>query len=279
MVLTPNSGPSDHSSLEERDSAVGGVQAIETGLRVLAALSELGPSPMLKTLADRAGMSPPKAHRYLVSFCRAGLVARDPVTSGYRLGPLAVRLGLSALRHLDVVSVGSPSLGAIRDALGCTVALAVWGTHGPTFVRVEETEAMVVVSVRPGTVLPLLSSATGRLFGAYLPRTTIQPLMAAELRCPRGLTNIRGKRGRAPSRTEINNLFDSVREAGLARVTGELNPGIHALSAPIFDHAGALCGAITALGDAATFDASLDGRIADILRQSSAAVSRRMGHP
>lgn len=36
------------------------------------------------------------------------------------------------------------------------------------------------------------------------------------------------------------------------RDPGELNPGIHGVSVPIFDHADALCGSLTAFGTAGT---------------------------
>ena len=62
----------------------GGVQAVETGMRLIESLIELGPIPMLKTIAEHAGMPPPKAHRYLTSYCRSGLVERNPSTGGYQ---------------------------------------------------------------------------------------------------------------------------------------------------------------------------------------------------
>ena len=140
------------------------MQSVDTALRVLSALVEMGPPLMLKTVAERAEMSPPKAHRYLVSFCRGGLAERDPASGGYRLGPLAVRLGLAALRHLHVVNVGAQALGELRDEVGYTAGLAIWGAAGPTFVRFEETNDALIVSGRPGSVMPLLSSSTGRVF-------------------------------------------------------------------------------------------------------------------
>jgi DNA-binding IclR family transcriptional regulator len=255
----------------------GGVQAVETGLRLLEAILELGPAPTLKSLADRAGMPPPQAHRYLSSYCRSGLVDRDPATRVYRLGPLAVRMGLVALRHLDVVSIASPVLPSLRDELGCTVGLAVWGTHGPTFVRLAETEDLLIVSMRVGSVMPILSSATGRLFGAYMPRTLTAPLISAE-------TNRRGAQGKARPRARVPRsketteaLFAEVRANGLAWVRGELNPAIHGVSAPIFDHADALCGALTGFGTAETFDASVRGVPATTLKKAAAELSRRMG--
>lgn len=256
----------------------GGVQSVDTALRVLSALVEMGPPLMLKTVAERAEMPPPKAHRYLVSFCRGGLAERDPSSGGYRLGPLAVRLGLAALRHMHVVNVGAQALAELRDELGYTAGLAIWGGAGPTFVRFEETNDALIVSGRPGSVMPLLSSSTGRVFGAYMPRSITDPFLRKELA---------GKRhpGATPSsvprmtRDEMEALFERVREHGLAQVRGDLNPALHGLSAPVFDHTGAIAGVISVMGPAGVIDVELDGPIAAALRAKVRQVSQRMGAP
>jgi DNA-binding IclR family transcriptional regulator len=263
-------------NLEE--DAGNGVQAVDTALRVLSALIEMGPPMMLKTVAERAGMPPPKAHRYLVSFCRGGLAERDPASGGYRLGPLAVRLGLAAIRHVHVVNVGAQALGELRDEVGYTVGLAIWGAAGPTFVRFEETNDALIVSGRPGSVMPILTSSTGRVFGAYMPRSVTEPFLRRELA---------GERhpGASPfatprlSTSDMEALFRHVREHGLAQVRGDLNPGLHGLSAPVFDHAGALAGVVTVMGPAGVIDVELDGPIARALKAKARQVSQRMGGP
>src|SRR3954470_4690007 len=202
----------------------GGVQSVDTALRVLSALIEMGPPLMLKTVAERAEMPPPKAHRYLVSFCRGGLAERDPASGGYRLGPLAVRLGLAAIRHLHVVNVGAQALGELRDEVGYTVGLAIWGAAGPTFVRFEETNDALIISGRPGSVMPVLSSSTGRVFGAYMPRSVTGPFIARELsgvQHPGGTPN---KAIAKMTKQDVETLFDSVRTHKLAAIKGDLNP-------------------------------------------------------
>ncbi len=47
----------------------------------------------LKDLAREAEMSPAKAHPYLVSFSRLGLIEQDRASGHYLLGPLALQLG------------------------------------------------------------------------------------------------------------------------------------------------------------------------------------------
>ena len=55
------------------------------------------------------------------------------------------------------------------EQIGHTLALAVWGNHGPTIVHWEESPQAVTANLRLGDVMPLLSSATGRCFAAYMP--------------------------------------------------------------------------------------------------------------
>ncbi|QJW83780.1 hypothetical protein HK414_06475 [Ramlibacter terrae] len=56
-----------------------------------------------------------------------------------------------------------------------------------------------------------------------------------------------------------------------------MNPGIHALSAPILDHMGTIVGAVSLLGPPDTFDSSLTGPNATLLAQRASDVSRRPG--
>ena len=258
------------------DEEVGGVQAVDTAVRLLSPLLEMGSPLMLKTIAASADMPPPKAHRYLVSFCRSGLAERDPASGGYRLGPLAVRVGLAALRHLSVVKVAAQSLTELRDELNLTVGLSVWGTAGPTFVAFEETNDALIISGRAGSVMPILTSSTGKVFGAYLPRALTGELIRREMT---GATHpgANPSTSRKWTAAEVDKLFDRVREHGLGQVKGEVNVGVHGLSAPIFDHAASVVGVITVMGGAGLIDVSFDGPVARALKLRVAESSRRMG--
>ena len=70
------------------------IQSIEVGAPLLAALVEAGKPLTLRDLAAGAGMTSAKAHPYLVSFVRVGLVQQDPLTGQYELGPFALQMGL-----------------------------------------------------------------------------------------------------------------------------------------------------------------------------------------
>jgi DNA-binding IclR family transcriptional regulator len=104
-----------------------GIQSVEVGGRLLLALAHEGRSMALKDLAQAAGMAPPKAHPYLVSFGKLGLIAQDEASGHYGLGPLAMQLGLISLQQSDPVRLASAQLPGLAVVLGQTVGIAVWG--------------------------------------------------------------------------------------------------------------------------------------------------------
>jgi hypothetical protein len=87
-----------------------GIQSIEVGTRLLRALAANGRAMMLRDIARNAGMPAAKAHRYLVSFMRMGLVEQDANTGRYDLGEFALELGLASLARLDPVRLAGPVL-------------------------------------------------------------------------------------------------------------------------------------------------------------------------
>ena len=65
-----------NTAARARESEPRGIQTIEVGGRLLLALAHHGQPLALKDLAQAAAMSPGKAHPYLVSFIKLGLVER-----------------------------------------------------------------------------------------------------------------------------------------------------------------------------------------------------------
>ena len=83
------------------DSRSKGIQSVEIGLKMLAAVGDAGGPMPLSGLALRAGLSASQAHRYLSSLIAAGMVVQDPRSGLYDLGPGAIRLGLAGIARLD----------------------------------------------------------------------------------------------------------------------------------------------------------------------------------
>ncbi len=252
-----------------------GIRSVETGFPLLAALVEAGRPLTLRDLATRAGMTSAKAHPYLVSFIRVGLVQQDSTTGHYELGPFALQMGLVGLQSSDPVRIALPHVNTLADTVGHTLGIAVLGSHGPTMVHIREARYPVHVNMRNGTVMSMLNTATGRVFVAWLEPGVAQHYIDRESGDEKVLASI----GRPVSTPEaIAKLGREIREAGISQALGNPLPGIDALSVPVFDHSNHLVMALTCLGPASLFDASPDGPIADALRACAMEISRQLGY-
>lgn len=266
----------------ESDRAQRGIQSIEVGGQLLRALVHHGRPMALKDLAREAEMSAAKAHPYMVSFGRLGLIEQDRTTGHYLLGPLALQLGLISLQQANPVHIATPLIAELAQQIGHTVAIAVWGDRGATIVRIAESPAPLHVNMRHGTVFSLTNTASGRLFGAYLDPAVVQGLLEQERQREQKGPVVPPQRGMPPVQPlpgwkEFEAQLHEVRSRGLSRSEGEILPGVSAMSAPVFDHTGAIVLAVTAIGPAAIFDTRWDGETAVALKACADQVSQRLG--
>ncbi|WP_251199532.1 IclR family transcriptional regulator [Aromatoleum aromaticum] len=257
----------------ERNGDRRGIQSIEVGGALLQALVRHGTPMILKDLARDAGMPPAKAHPYLVSFGKLGLIEQDPLTGRYGLGTFSLQLGLSALHGLNPLRVATPEAAKLSNEIGQNVAIAVWGNQGATVVSIEECSRQVHVNMRVGTVMNLVTSATGRVFAAFLPARLTETLIAEEL--------AHLARAADPSlrlsRRQLDAELEEIRRQRLARAVGQPIPGINAFCAPVFDHNGHIALTITAMGAADNFDPDWHGPLAEKLRSCAESISARLG--
>jgi len=266
----------------ESDRAQRGIQSIEVGGQLLRALVHHGRPMALKDLAREAEMSAAKAHPYMVSFGRLGLIEQDRTTGHYLLGPLALQLGLISLQQANPVHIATPLIAELAQQIGHTVAIAVWGDRGATIVRIAESPAPLHVNMRHGTVFSLTNTASGRLFGAYLDPEVVRGLLEQERQREQKGPAVPPQRGMPPVQPlpgwpAFEAQLNEVRAHGLSRSEGEILPGVSAMSAPVFDHTGAIVLAVTAIGPAAIFDTHWEGEIAAALKACAAQVSQRLG--
>jgi DNA-binding IclR family transcriptional regulator len=212
----------------------------------------------------------------LVSFQRLNLVVKDANTR-YELGPATLRLGLATLSRLDAVKLARERLPTLMDQTGHTLALAVWGNRGPTLVHWQETPLAMPVSLRLGDVMPLLSSATGRCFAAFIGHggaaDKAQPMIEAELALARKL----GRSDLPSTPAQVQAMISESRAQGMGRVVNVLLPGISGLCAPVFDADGHLALGVVSLGSTATLDVDWQGPVANALRAFAGQLSADLG--
>ncbi|HWT17962.1 MAG TPA: IclR family transcriptional regulator [Variovorax sp.] len=257
----------------KEDKAQRAVQAIEVGGRLLLALADSQTPLTLRDLSSRSGLPASRAHPYLVSFGKLGLIEQEADTGRYALGPAALRLGLTCLHQLDPVRVALPVAQQLAASTGHAVAVAIWGNFGPTIIRMIEAREPLHVSMRAGTVMSILGTATGRAFAAVLPAERIEKAMAVALGDPEDRKVPLLK----PKTKELREAAAELREHGVTRAEGKPIPGVNAFSAPVLDHDGEPVVVITALGHRDGFSADWNSSAATAVRNAAAEASSRLG--
>jgi DNA-binding IclR family transcriptional regulator len=257
----------------EKDNGQRAVQSVEVGGRLLLALAANRGPMNLKDLAAQAGLTPARAHPYLVSFGKLGLIEQDRGSGRYALGPSALQVGLACLSQLDPIRAAGPVAESLAASTGFAVALALWGNLGPTVVRMIEARQPLMVAMRSGTVMSVLGTATGRAFAAALPEERIVQATPGALG---------DEPGRAPAlsaaeRDVLRQARHDLHRHGLVRAEGRPIPGVNAFSAPAFDHEGQPAIVVTALGHQDHFPVDWRSSVADAVRGAAAEISRRLG--
>jgi DNA-binding IclR family transcriptional regulator len=265
----PSTPGSRHTAPAKIPAAQRGIQSIEVGGALLRALAHHGRPLPLKELAQLSGMAPAKAHPYLVSFGKLGLIEQDGASGHYGLGPLALQLGLISLQQFDPVALATPVIEQLAAGCGHTLALAVWGNRGATIVRIALPPSAVVVSMRHGTVMSLRATASGRLFAALLPRAQVLPVLRAEGGAEPGQ--------RTGFDAALAAELEAVRASGISIVQDRSLAGISAMATPVFDDGGRLVLALTAIGTTAAMDLQPGGALAQRLQAAAAGLSARLG--
>ena len=203
-------------------------------------------------------------HRYLVSLVRAGFAVQEE-SGSYAIGPQAVAIGMAGLRALAPVKVAPPFLRNLRDVTKETSLLALWSARGPVVVDLEDSGRPIFMNIRPGSLLPVGVTATGHVFGAFLPTGS--------------LINVDGlvKTMESELGGGAADLIAQVRFDGVATVHGTLVPGASAMSAPVFDYRGRIAAVIGLIAHSDDLQGASAARKADALRAVATAFSERLG--
>jgi DNA-binding IclR family transcriptional regulator len=199
-----------------------GIQSVNIGFRVLAALAAEPEAATLGAVAKRSNLSASQTHRYLASLVASGMARQDPSSGRYELGSQAIQIGLAALARTDVFAQADPAIAAFTRETGRTTLVAARGPLGPTIVRWHAGRTPVITSLSVGSTLPFFGSATGHVFLSFMSEE--------EMGAAVGHDNNASKRGR-----DADAIRNRVRAAMSASVDEMLIPGLRAVAVPVLD--------------------------------------------
>jgi DNA-binding IclR family transcriptional regulator len=156
-----------------------GIQSVEIAFRILSVLQGSQQAIALKDIAPLAGLTASAANNYLVSLVRIGLAAADEKSGHYRLGPAALSLGVSAIQQIDGFEIVRREVINLRETTGRSAAVTTWTDDGPISLFKQDGDQRGAFEFRTG-LIPMLSSAAGKIYAARLPPNLTTHLIEQE---------------------------------------------------------------------------------------------------
>ncbi|MDK1683042.1 IclR family transcriptional regulator [Acinetobacter terrestris] len=247
----------------------GGVQSLEVGLTVLDALIAHRTPMMLKELAENLSMHPAKVHRYVVSLVRMSY-AKQLDDGRYALGEQAWRLGLSCIQRTDTIQAAQPMIYDLHRKIDCGLQISKWTSQGPLIVQWIEPNQQVSVITRVGSIMPLLNSATGRAYAAFMAEDIVRPLMEREWQQKQALN----QQVYPTNWEEFLALKQSIIGQGAATVSGDMLVGVNAICVPIFNAHGEIEFCIAALASDLHLPIDFKNERVKALKETAADLTR-----
>lgn len=238
------------------------MQSADKALSILAAFNEGRRDLGVSELAAELGLHKSTVSRLLGTLERRGLVRRDGdrFVPGFELA----RLGGLAMRGFAVLGLARESLEELADRTGETVNLAVRDGDRALNVHQVQTAHLVGLTDWTGRALPLHATANGKVLLAFgvgglpreLPRLTQKTIT---------------------SRQKLRAELERVRAAGFAGAVEELELGLHAAAAPVFDCFGACVAAVSVSAPAYRLPERRLPAAGELCVEAADAISARLG--
>lgn len=244
------------------------VQSVDRALLVMEILATLGQAGVTEIAAE-LGVHKSTVSR-LVSVLEArGYVEQVSERGKYRLGPAIARLGRSTSGQVDLVKQSQAACDALALDCGETTNLAI--LDGDRIVNIVEAIGPAGIALRTwvGQNCPAHATSSGKVLLAGITAGELRQRLATRLEAFTDDT--------VTTRAGLVDELQTVRERGWASVTEELEIGLNAVAAPVYDAHGDVVAALSVSGP--SYRLSSD-QFADVAKRTIAAaegISRRLG--
>ena len=245
-----------------------GIQSVEIAYRLLHVLQTSPQAVPLKDIAAGAELTPSAANNYLVSLVRTGLAAPADRPGYYKLGPAALTLGMSAIQQIDGFELMRREVTLLRDETRRSAAVTTWTDDGVLSLFKQDGDLRGAFEMRTG-LIPLISTAAGKIFMACLPLSVTQAVAQAELK---DLPN--GAISPAAFRDEVQRELQRKKYATIHRA--DLS-GYASIAAPIYDFTGQVRFTISLVGTRATLQTERGSAHVKALLESAARATATLG--
>jgi len=252
------------------DSGASAVQSVDRALAILEILARSGENGVTEIAAE-LGVHKSTAFRLVSALETRGMVEQVAERGKYRLGYGVLRLAGVASARLDVIRLSRPFAEHLASDLGETINLTVlWRREALYVDQVTSTNSALQMHNWVGRHIPVHCTSNGKALISWLPKATQLEMIGPE---PVAFTE--------HTITDFEQLFsqfETIRARGWADAVEELEEGLAAVAAPIWDRNGAVCAALSLSGPAFRLKGDRLKVAGEAVLAAALDVSRRLGY-
>lgn len=253
------------------NSAVGSSpSAVERAAGVLGLFTESAtPTLGITEIANALGLSKAVVHRLLASLRESGLIDFEAATRRYRLGPMALALGLAYLANVDIREIARPLLERLSASTDETATLSLRQRWHRVYIDQVNPLSEVRMTVPIGQPFPLHAGSSSKAILAFLSEAEQEEFFKTQTLDPLTQATI-------VDETLLRKELSRIVRRGYARSAGERQRGAHSIAAPVFDHLGNVAGVVSICGPAERFSAHSEDAVGHLLAGTK-DLSRQLG--
>ena len=200
--------------------------SVKKAFKIVQTIADSSAGIGVSALAKQLRMGKSTVHGITSTLEELGVLVRDPLQKKYTVGYTLLELSRKAYRKMELRETARVPMEILMEKVGETVFLGIMNGDHITVLDVVESHNEMKITSPPGTRLPLLAGATGKVFLAQL-----EERKAKEIVQKMGL-----KRYTSKSVVDPKKFLKDVQEAkrmGYAIDNEEYLIGVRAIAVPI----------------------------------------------
>jgi IclR family acetate operon transcriptional repressor len=235
---------------------------------VLELISNTPGGLRLKQISAQLDIPRTTALRITQTLLHAGYLAETD-EGNITLGTSLIQIGVKALDGLDIRTYARPVLRALSADLEETSHLAILNGNKSLLVEVADSPHLIRIAARPGTLVDLHCSSTGKVFLAFSIPEPALFINTLNLKPYTKNTDITAE--------AVLSTIGKTRKQGYAIDEEEYAPGVRCVAAPVINAFGKTIAAVGITASTATFTKSKIPTYAKKTIQAAHEISRNMG--
>lgn len=244
------------------------LRSVENVLKIIYALRETSQEELgLNELSRFTGINKGTVYKILPSLLERNLITQNPNTRKYRLGVGLIHLSEKVYSDLNIYEISRPYITDLAKDTGKTVTLGIKQKDKLFFIEsINGNEsANFYNKVGVGESIPFYIGAAAKACFAFEEKKILQEYI---------------EKSHDEQKDDINrflNEIDTIRSNNYSVSDEEVDKGVYALGAPLFNYEGVI-GGIAIAGIKQTFSSEDIKKISQLIINCSKSISEKLGH-